>query len=282
MAIKAIEWVRRLRAVTPTQKLLLFVLADRVKDGEWETWVGQDAIAAEACLALRTVQRTMPELERLGLIDREARRRPDGYRTSDVIRLNVGGDPVSPARVSPDTESPDNLAGSSDQDIPTDSHPTDCHPTDCQVTSTPTSPANDGASYPTQWRSGDGKLEPEVEPETAPPALALVAELPSATDVATERFEEHFWPTYPKRNGKRLGKARSLELWLRMTVEDQRAAVMNARNYAAACATGLTMAKDPERWLQRRCWDEWKTPATPDRPVDSPAAGAFPEASARW
>lgn len=282
MAIKAIEWVRHLRGVSPTQKLLLFVLADRVKDGEWETWVGQDAIAVEACLALRTVQRTMPELERLGLIDRETRRRPDGYRTSDTIRLRVGSTPTSPDKESPDAKSPDNLAGSGDQGIPNDSHPTDRHPTDCQVTSTPTSPANDGASYPTQWRSGDRKLEPEVEPTAfAPPALVLVPE-PSAEEIAIERFEEHFWPTYPKRNGKRLGKAKSLQLWLRLDVPDQRAAVMGARNYASACSD-MTIAKDPERWLRDRCWEDWQTPAVPDqrRPVEQ-STGSFPEASTRW
>ncbi len=276
MAIKAIEWVRQLRGVTPTQKLLLFVLADRVKDGQWETWVGQEAIAEEACLALRTVQRTMPELERLGLIDREIRRRPDGYRTSDTIRLNVGSTPTSPARLSPDTESPDNVAGCSDQDI-------ESHPPDCQVTSTPTSPANDGASYPTQWRSGDRKYEPEVEPKTAPPALVLVPELPSPDEIATERFEEHFWPAYPKRNGKRVGKPKTLAYWKKLSVDDQRAAVMGVRNYAAACNAGMRYAKDPERWLRDRCWEDWQTAAVADqrRPVEQ-AVGSFPEASNRW
>jgi hypothetical protein len=137
----------------------------------------------------------------------------------------------------------------------------------------------------TPGEGGEKEKEKEMErAASAVPALSLVPDPapPSAAEVATQRFEDHLWPTYPKRNGKRLGKAKALAQWKRLSVDDQRAAVKGARNYAAACATGLTMAKDPERWLRDRCWDDWQDPATPDRPVDSPAAGAFPEASARW
>jgi hypothetical protein len=111
----------------------------------------------------------------------------------------------------------------------------------------------------------------------------LVPEPPPASEIATERFEEHFWPTYPMRNGKRLGKAKSLTLWLRLSVDDQRAAVMAARNYAAACTSGLTMAKDPERWLRDKLWTEWETPAVADqrKPVEQ-APASFPEASSKW
>lgn len=283
MAIKALEWLRRTEVGSPTRKLVLYAIADRVKDGEWVTWAGQEALAQDTELSPRSVRTILRDLERMGVIERSKRRRPDGYRTSDAIRLNVEWEPTSPAGDSPEAVSPEGDAGCSDQDIPADSHRQEFPGKEFPRKSTSTSPANERQSYRQELPRGDGKLEPEVEPETAPPALVLVPELPSADAVATERFEEHFWPTYPKRNGKRLGKARSLTEWKRLTVPEQRAAVLAARNYAAACTAGLTMAKDPERWLRQRCWPEWEEPATPDRPKPADQTpGAFPEASSRW
>ena len=44
----------------------------------------------------RTVLRSLAELEERGVITRRQRRRPDGSRSSDTIRLNVHGAPVRP------------------------------------------------------------------------------------------------------------------------------------------------------------------------------------------
>jgi hypothetical protein len=93
---------------------------------------------------------------------------------------------------------------------------------------------------------------------------------PPATDADADRFETHWWPTYPARNGKKLGKAKTLARWRKLSLDDQRAALRGARHYAAACEQGLTIAKDPERWLRDRCWLDWQEPATPDQRGGSP------------
>ncbi len=75
-------------------------------------------------------------------------------------------------------------------------------------------------------------------------------------------FDE-FWEIYPKRNGKRLGRGDSEERWKKLSETDLHAAIDGACNYAAACNGGLTIAKDPMRWLRDKCWVDWQEPADP-------------------
>jgi hypothetical protein len=108
-----------------------------------------------------------------------------------------------------------------------------------------------------------------VTSEGDPPTLQLVPDTatPSASELSAERFEEHFWPNYPRRNGKRLGKPKALAQWQRLSIEDQRRAVRGLRNYADACNAGKTLAKDAHRWLRDRDWKEWLTPADDQGPT---------------
>lgn len=275
MSYKAVEWVRCLRSVTPTQKLLLFVIADRVKDGEWVTWAGQEALAADGGVSERCVRSTLRDLERVGIVEREHRRRPDGYRTSDAIRLNIGWEPSSQAEGSPEPGSPEGDSGGSDQQV-------EAHRNGVPRKSVHTSPANERQPHRNEVPRGDRKLEPEVEPNpSAPPALVLVPDLPSAEDIAAGRFDEHFWPAWPSRNGKKLSKSKALGYWLKLSVDEQRAALRGARNYAAASRAGMAGAKDAFRWLRDREWPDWQDPARPDGNTEQTRA-SFPEASARW
>ena len=68
-----------------------------------------------------------------------------------------------------------------------------------------------------------------------------------------------FWNTYPKRNGKRIGKSAVVKRWAKMSLEDKRAAYRGAVNYNTAVSNGETLAKDPDRWLRDHCWDDWLT-----------------------
>lgn len=99
---------------------------------------------------------------------------------------------------------------------------------------------------------------------------------PSAADVAasTKRFEEHFWPVYPRRNGRRVGKRAALQAWQRLSIDDQREVVHAARAYASACAGGETIPRDPERFFRSRYWEEWaRTPKVEEASV-TPLADA--------
>lgn len=76
-----------------------------------------------------------------------------------------------------------------------------------------------------------------------------------------------FWSLYPRRHGKRVGKAEAERAWAKLTAADHRLIMAAVVHYAAACVGGVTLAKDAERWLAKReLWAEtWQTPAVPER-----------------
>lgn len=73
-----------------------------------------------------------------------------------------------------------------------------------------------------------------------------------------------WWATYPRRNGKRVGRGEALRVWSRLKPAERGAAQIAVRNYAAAVADDMTIAKDPHRWLRARCWEDWLEPAVRD------------------
>lgn len=81
--------------VPPREKLLLILIASHAND-EGECFPSQTTLAYRSGLSRRTVLRSLADLEERGIIARRQRRRPDGSRSSDTIRLNVHGAPVRP------------------------------------------------------------------------------------------------------------------------------------------------------------------------------------------
>ena len=80
-----------------------------------------------------------------------------------------------------------------------------------------------------------------------------------------DRFKD-FWDSYPSRNGKKLDKAKTAMAWSRLAQAQRSEALDAVAHYSAAVGEGLTLAKDPLRWLQGRCWADWQTPAQPTLP----------------
>ena len=81
--------------VPPREKLMLILIASHAND-EGECFPSQTTLAYRSGLSRRTVLRSLADLEERGVITRRQRRRPDGSRSSDTIRLNVHGAPVRP------------------------------------------------------------------------------------------------------------------------------------------------------------------------------------------
>ncbi len=79
---------------------------------------------------------------------------------------------------------------------------------------------------------------------------------------------DKFWGVYPKRNGKRLARGLCEAKWKTLSLDDRHAAYRGAVNYAAAIDAGLTLAKDPIRFLKGRVWEDWQEPA-----VETPRNG---------
>lgn len=106
----------------------------------------------------------------------------------------------------------------------------------------------------------------EVElsgPQGAPPA-------PPA-----DRTFDEFWQEYPRRDGKRIGKGDAERAWARLKQADRDAALLAVVNYADACnAPGGPLAQDAFRWLAKRRWEEWATPAVPRRLAAVNGSGA--------
>lgn len=82
----------------------------------------------------------------------------------------------------------------------------------------------------------------------------------SKPDVTPEGFDD-FWGSYPRRNGKRLNRAKSERAWMRLSQAKRDRALAGATHYRQACDGGVTIAKDAFRWLRDDEFEDWQTPA---------------------
>jgi len=114
MSFQAMTWAVKQKVGNATGKAILLMLANYADD-EGKCFPGQEKLAAECECSPRTVREWLDKFEKMGIVKREERRREDGYRTSDLIVLDLES---SPAAISPENTSPENnnnLTGSSFQ-----------------------------------------------------------------------------------------------------------------------------------------------------------------------
>ena len=71
---------------------------------------------------------------------------------------------------------------------------------------------------------------------------------------------EQFWNAYPKRNGKRVGRQKTLGLFLKLTPEDRPITIQAAINYSRSERVLSGYSKDPERFLKDEFWRDWVEP----------------------
>jgi hypothetical protein len=81
---------------------------------------------------------------------------------------------------------------------------------------------------------------------------------------ADRQFEEHFWPAYPARHGRKEGKADAKAKWRKLTIEQRRRALIGARNLARSDQ----LPKNAQRFLTKSragAWpfDDWQEPPAP-------------------
>lgn len=94
-------------------------------------------------------------------------------------------------------------------------------------------------------KSEEDKGEDPLKPPTAPGSRELFAE---------------FWGAYPSRKGKKLGKSMARGKFEGLSPDDQAAAVIAARNYAASEGAKRGYARDAKRFLEADFWRDWTTP----------------------
>jgi DNA-binding transcriptional ArsR family regulator len=93
MSVEALTLALKQKGVTPTEKLLLIVLANYAGP-TFACWPSQRLLAEQTGLTERSVRALLAALEVKGLLTRRERRRPGGYKTTDMVTLYlVGGLP---------------------------------------------------------------------------------------------------------------------------------------------------------------------------------------------
>lgn len=91
------------------------------------------------------------------------------------------------------------------------------------------------------------------------------ADADAADAAAVRRFEEHFWPVYPPTNGVKRDKQSALREWCKLTVDEQRAAVVGARHKAQHFHATGEQPPYALRFLKRRDFLDFQAPVTVDR-----------------
>lgn len=89
-------------------------------------------------------------------------------------------------------------------------------------------------------------------------------------------FFEKFWEIYPKRNGKRIGKAEALRyLQSKITDEEFSLILQAVQNYASSTGCRNGYAKDAIRFLRNDFWRDWIDPEITDPTGSLEGAGVY-------
>ena len=105
------------QSLGPAAKLVLMALAD-IADDRGVCWPSVGHLASKCTVSERTAQRLLALLERLRLIDVEARFRPDGSRASNRFRLKLeGGDNLTSLPAANDVAPPLDPSGGGDTNV---------------------------------------------------------------------------------------------------------------------------------------------------------------------
>jgi DNA-binding transcriptional ArsR family regulator len=102
MSIQAMAWAKTVQVGDPAKKCVLMNLADYA-DEHGYCYPSQERIAAECCMAVRTLRNHLQQLEEAGLVVRERRfNEYNGSRTSDGYTLVLTAEPAGRAYRQPE------------------------------------------------------------------------------------------------------------------------------------------------------------------------------------
>jgi len=90
MSVQAITQALAIQGVSPSEKLLLMVLANYADD-TGKCWPSQTRLAEDTCMTDRGVRKLLVALEAKGLVSRKGRNRRDGSQGTDLINLTLAG-----------------------------------------------------------------------------------------------------------------------------------------------------------------------------------------------
>lgn len=88
MSAKQLTWALTRKGATPTERVILMLLADRADADGW-SYYAQATMAAKAEITRKTVRTALQALEEKGFI-RRAERFVNNLRSSDHIQISLG------------------------------------------------------------------------------------------------------------------------------------------------------------------------------------------------
>lgn len=254
MSVAAITWAMQRRLGSATLKYVLLALANHADD-DGKCWPSQEHLAGTTELSIRSVRRSLVELEERCLIHREERpRRDDKTRRSDLIQLRLYA--ASDHAVT--------VAGSSEDHAATvtacpDMRPgwPDDHAATVAGTMRPHSPDHAATV------AGSYKAEPSIEPSVVEPSDSCPNPKRARTGEPKypSDFEEQFWRPYP--TTPTMSKKQAGAEWARLNPTDRAAAIAAVPRYR------IYLASKPDhpvvhacRFLSQRRFDGFAEAAT--------------------
>lgn len=222
MSIQAVAWAIRQRTGSPRAKLVLIAAANYA-DEDGICWPSQQRLADDTEMTPRTVRAALADLEAAGILSRDERRRPDGGRTSDVIKLHISAAcDDTPRKNIP--HPPEKYSGA-----PRKSDP-----------------------HPPEKFSGQ-------EPSMNHQKNHTAARQPVAAN--DERFEE-FWEAYPSRGQSQNPKKPARDKFAKAVKAgaDPQVIIAAAHRYTAAAKKdgifGTGKVAQAQTWLNQERWDD--------------------------
>lgn len=118
MSWQATAWAQKQRTGSPSAKVVLLVLANYANE-DGICWPSQKTLAAATEQSEDSVQRRLRELEKLGLVKKQKRRRPHGKWPFTHYELQIGADESShAANCGSPSESSNSSLPQTDQAVP--------------------------------------------------------------------------------------------------------------------------------------------------------------------
>ena len=113
----------------------------------------------------------------------------------------------------------------------------------------------------------------QLAEQSANPVSPVVQSQKHAADGSA--LFEPWWQVYPKRNGRKVGKADAERVWKRLKPDEISACLVAVNHYAKACNAGQTLAMDAHRWLTKRRWVDWQEPPKAEATTYAPKATVY-------
>ena len=238
--------------VPPREKLVLIMLAEYANESG-ECFPSQAALAHRTGFSKRTIMRSLSDMEDLGVILRQERRRADGTRTSDTIVLNVLGAPILPRRPG------GSLVENARVEFKQQGDNLSPHPdnyANVEVSKVPTGHLQGDNESPARCPvvTAEPVIEPVSEPVTHQPALIAGMSAPSE-EPTVDPFDE-WWEFYPKKTGKQEARKAYQKALKSATPEELLRGCKAFAVHEKARGTERQYIPYPARWLNRGQWDD--------------------------